>query len=721
MMLALLLTALMFQGPAVRGVVLDSTGAPVAAAAVTVTANDRSVSTTTAADGRWTVTLPAAADEIAVRVSAPGFAVVLSKERALNAELKTELRPERIAEQITVSAESAAARLSIDSSVTSIDRSSIATAPALRLDDQLRQVPGFSLFRRTSSAVANPTTQGVTLRGLSASGASRTLVVSDEVPLNDPFGGWVYWDRIPLAALQRVDVLRGGSGDIHGNDALGGVIKLTTRTTKGAEAWFDGGSLGSGRASLYGGMANANMHAGASAEHLTTDGYVVVAPESAGTIDVPADSKATSSMGWVGTTHGTFEVTARGGYFDENRGNGTPAQLNTTITRWGGATAHGALGGGIWEARGDYSATNYHQTFSAVAAGRASERLTAVQWVGGTGGGFGVSWLRQAARVEGLIAYSSRYARANLDEGSFSLTNVPSAITRTRAKQRGDGVIGQVRFIANTRLSLDAGMRADYWRLTNLAAPSDATKVSFFEPRVGATMLFTPETTLRVTWLSGFRTPTMNELYRSFRVGNTVTNANALLGPEESMGPEVAFTMRRDRWTARAIGYATWLDGAVYNRTISSSPTAIVRERTNGDARTFGSELELEWRATRELSVTTAWAFNNATFTAGELDGKRVPQVPKASGSIGMRALFGAFSGTATFRLIGMQYDDDRNDFELAAGSLVDARAGWRLARRVELFGAVENAFDEEIDTGRTPIRTVGAPRLWRGGLTVRY
>ena len=54
--------------------------------------------------------------------------------------------------------------------------------------------------------------------------------MADDVPLNDPFGAWVYWDRVPVVALQRVDVIRGASGDIHGNDALGGVIRLTTRT-----------------------------------------------------------------------------------------------------------------------------------------------------------------------------------------------------------------------------------------------------------------------------------------------------------------------------------------------------------------------------------------------------------------------------------------------------------------------------------------------------------
>ena len=59
--------------------------------------------------------------------------------------------------------------------------------------------------------------------------------------------------------------------------------------------------------------------------------------------------------------------------------------------------------------------------------------------------------------------------------------------------------------------------------------------------------------TLRLSWLTGFRTPTMNELYRGFRVGNTNTQANAALKAEESHGPEAAFTMRRDRWTGRAV------------------------------------------------------------------------------------------------------------------------------------------------------------------------
>ena len=720
MMITALLVAALLQSPSASGVVVDSTGAPVRGAVVTVTSNGSVSSATTAEDGKWTASTPAGADTVNVRVSASGFSLLERVVKLPAVALTLELRPAAIAEQITVSGDASPARLAIESSVTTLDRATIAEAPALRLDDQLRTVPGFSLFRRTSSAVANPTTQGVTLRGLSASGASRTLVVADDVPLNDPFGAWVYWDRIPIAALQRVDVLRGSSGDVHGNDALGGVIRLTTRTTRGAELWIDGGAARSARVSGYAAMSPGAWMAGLSAERLTTEGYRVVAPEVRGPIDVNADSRATSTLGWFGGGRGGVHGTMRGGYFDEDRGNGTPAQLNTTITRWGGGSAHGFVGGGVWEARGDVSGTSYHQTFSAVAAGRATERLTNLQWVGATGGGVGLSWIRQGPRFEGLVAYNGRVARADLDEAAFSLAGVLGPVARTRAKQRGDGAMGQLRFAASSKVSLDAGMRIDYWRLENLDGSSGSRRISFFQPRAGVTFVTGEGQTLRASWLSGFRTPTMNELYRGFRVGNTTTTANALLEPEKSSGPEIAYTLRRDRWTGRAIFYATRLDGAIYNRTITSTPTAITRQRDNGDARTVGSELELEVRATRGVSLTTAWAFNDATFTSGELDGRRVPQVPRASGSFGIRAAAGAFAAAANVRLIGEQFDDDRNDFVLGRGSLVDARAGWRWTSRVELFAAVENGFDEELDTGRTPIRTVGGPRLWRAGITLR-
>ena len=98
-----------------------------------------------------------------------------------------------------------------------------------------------------------------------------------------------------------------------------------------------------------------------------------------------------------------------------------------------------------------------------------------------------------------------------------------------------------------------------------------------------------------------------------------------------------------------------------------------------------------------------------------------MPQVPRASGSIGVRAGRGPWSASLGVRLFGEQFDDDVNQFTLRAGSLTDARAAWRLSRRAEIFGAIENAFDNEIDTGKTPLRTIGAPRQSRAGVIVKF
>ena len=95
-----------------------------------------------------------------------------------------------------------------------------------RLDEALGSVPGFSLFRRTSSLGANPTTQGVSLRGIAGSGASRALVTLDGVPQNDPFGGWVIWTGLPPEAISGATLVRGAGAGPYGAGALTGVVAL---------------------------------------------------------------------------------------------------------------------------------------------------------------------------------------------------------------------------------------------------------------------------------------------------------------------------------------------------------------------------------------------------------------------------------------------------------------------------------------------------------------
>ena len=126
----------------------------------------------------------------------------------------------------------------IADSVRVLDRGELAATPAATVDGVLRGVPAFSLFRRSDSFSANPTAQGVSLRGIGPSGVSRTLVLLDGVPFNDPFGGWVYWTRVPMENVDRIEIVEGPSSNLYGNYAMGGVINLISQTGE-----VEGGSV----------------------------------------------------------------------------------------------------------------------------------------------------------------------------------------------------------------------------------------------------------------------------------------------------------------------------------------------------------------------------------------------------------------------------------------------------------------------------------------------
>src|SRR5262249_40733911 len=110
-------------------------------------------------------------------------------------------------------------------------------------------------------------------------GASRSLVLADGVPLNDAFGGWIYWDKIPQVAVDRVEVQRGSGSDLYGADAVGGVVQILTvrpgrRTVR---ALAEGGNLGTGRVSLLGGGRLQSWTYTAAGEWFTNTGYIPVA------------------------------------------------------------------------------------------------------------------------------------------------------------------------------------------------------------------------------------------------------------------------------------------------------------------------------------------------------------------------------------------------------------------------------------------------------------
>ena len=189
---------------------------------------------TTGPDGRFTVDAPETGP-LTVVVRAGGFAEkTMQVPAAPTGDLDVVLAPATLLETVIVTPTRTEQRLGdMPASVSVVTSQEIEASPALVADDVLRQVPTFSLFRRTSSLVAQPTTQGVSLRGIGPSGQSRTLVLLDGIPFNDPFGGWVYWTRVPLVSVDRIEMTEDTTSSLYGNYAMGGVINIiTSRPTR---------------------------------------------------------------------------------------------------------------------------------------------------------------------------------------------------------------------------------------------------------------------------------------------------------------------------------------------------------------------------------------------------------------------------------------------------------------------------------------------------------
>jgi vitamin B12 transporter len=169
--------------------------------------------------------------------------------------------------------------------------------PSRRLDVALQQVPTLQLFRRSSSASASQTAQGLTLRGLGGNAASRVLVTLDGVPQNDLFAGWVAFVPLSATALESATVAPGSGGArLFGGAASAGQVALQS-------------ALGDTRLLLRGGSREAldsavqvALPAGGGSfslfgSHVRGAGHLLVDPARAGPADVPARFRQSAAGG----------------------------------------------------------------------------------------------------------------------------------------------------------------------------------------------------------------------------------------------------------------------------------------------------------------------------------------------------------------------------------------------------------------------------------------
>lgn len=734
----------------VDGAVRDSSSASIAAAQVELHAGSYSASTTTDSSGAFAFDhVPA--DSGTVVVNARGFdplEKVWSAATGNHAHLEITLVPSAVNQSIIVTATRSQTLLSdVPLSDIQLTRSEVQAIPALTLDDTLRQIPGFSLFRRSSSRTANPTAQGVSLRGLGASGSSRALVLEDGIPLNDPFGAWVYWDRVPRESISDIEIAQEGSSSLYGSDALGGVIQVLTRPPEPAGISLETsyGNQNSPELSVWGGAQKNGWETTFGGQVFNTDGYILTPKNQRGSVDIPAGVTDATADLMVGRKIGDDSlIFARGWYFNETRGNGTPDQINNTRIGEGALGANLNLGSaGSLTLRAYGEAERYNQTFSSVATDRNSESLTDVQGVPSQGIGGSAVWSRAVGKRQTLVAGVDDHQEIGHSNEVIFNSGTNLRDTFTGGHQNTVGVFGEDLIQIAPRWLLSVSARYDHWSNTDafflcnpIAGTCPANTIfpdrtyNAFSPRLTLQHQFNSNVSWNASIYRAFRAPTLNELYRSFRQGNTLTNANPNLRSEELTGGDASLAVNgfQHKLEARGTFFFNEIIDPVANVTLSSTPTLITRERENlGRTRSPGFELDGTAHFTRELSLSVGYQYVDAVVTSfpdatPSLVGLWVAQVPHNVLTFQGRYLNPSrINISVNGRMVGKQYDDDQNMFPLGRFFVLDAMAWRTIGHGVELFTAAENLFNVKYATAATPVTQLGLPITARFGLRFEW
>ena len=721
---------------AIDGVVLDPERRPVPGARVTLTLAGARRVVLTGGDGRFLLR-PPAAGEARLLIEAAGFPPADLTVPLGGSDL--DLPPVVLAQptysdEVVVTAAGTETRLGeTAASMVTLSPDHLWAAGPTTIDAALRQVPGFALFRRSGSRTANPTSQGVMLRGMGASGASRTVVLDDGVPLNDAFGGWVYWARVPRAALGRVEILRGGGSDLHGSAGVGGVVQIFRNVDPAALLEASYGSRSTPDGSAAGRLRHGEWSLASSAEAFRTDGYVAVARDERGPIDTAVASRHSAfDVALERAPSPALRAFVRGAYFEESRENGTPFQRNDTRLRQLSAGLDARAGADGFVVRAWTADETFDQTFSSVTVNRAAERPTRAQRVPSSSAGLSGRWSRAAPGGRLWVAGGELSGvKGETDERVLGTAGEP--LESAGGRQWKAALFASSLMPIGPRVRVAGGVRYDAWRnergrLTagGVTTPLADRGEGALSPRLSLLVQATPRVSIAASAYRGFRAPTLNELYRSFRVGNALTVANEKLAAERMGGVEAGTLVTfSDRARLRANLFWMDLDRTVANVTLSVRPDLITRQRRNlGRARSRGLELDAEARLRRAWAVSFGYLFSDATvreFAADtSLEGLRLPQVPRHAASLQLRYDGAEAAAGVQARWTGVQFDDDQNRLPLRGFLTLDAEARKPIGRRLEAFLGGENLTGVRYDIGRTPVRTVGAPRSLRAGLRLR-
>jgi len=620
----------------------------------------------------------------------------------------------------------------LPASVTVLTAEDIARSSARTLPELLSEQVGISMIDLYGN---NAALASVDLRGFGVTGPQNTLILVDGRRIGDIDLSGVQWPAVPIASIERVEVLRGSGAVPYGDGASAGVINIVTRSplAQGRRLELTGraGSLNTREAQLRGGIAEADFGMNASVHRYTSDGYRAN--------NRNEQENGTLNLRW-GLGEGALDL--RFGvdrqnlrlpgartvqpsigldeYASDRRGTRTPLDYASRDGARAGATFMTRIGdaeltlGLDWRTKDQRSYYDqggfpiYRADLLEVTSLAPRVRIPfgsgAVRH-GITVGFDGTAWRYDSRRSDSPdnVNLPVNRVRASVDSNALYVRDL---VDVGEATQLSIGVRGErIAYDTTDTLNPAAPGASPF----NTAAPPARETQTQRAWELGVRRRLSAQWAVFARAGRSYRFVNVDEIYEFDAAGSSEFQ---ILRPQHARTLETGAQWRTGAASARLALFRTNIRDEIHLDPFSTG----VGNTNLPPSRRQGVELDGRWQASRALILHAGYAYTDARFLEGtlpggafaigtdlELAGRRVPLVPRHKLNVGFSAELAAqtrLSGTLT--AVSSQYMD--NDEPNTLGTMIPAYrvADVKLAQAFpwgRLALAVNNLFDERYYT----------------------
>jgi iron complex outermembrane receptor protein len=593
--------------------------------------------------------------------------------------------------------------LDVPANVTVIDAAAIARSGAASVPELLRREAGLFVTNTTT----NPEGFSVEARGFQNGGGNgcRTLVLIDGRRANEADTGCADWTFVTLRDIERIEIVRGPGSAAYGDNALGGVIAITTKRP-GADGGTSG-ELGAGGGSWHSGAVDGAVRSsfgalgvGVAASWARSDGFRTRSDYDAhdGKLDLRYDLGELGSASLV-ARYGSNERSRPGAIFVPY-GTRDGEQASPDLSR--GADRERSITGEL--------ALTLPGEISLRATPHWSRTRAVDDSLFSPGTPFEFPFhFEDEQRSSGIDLQLSHDFDAHgralrvLGGGEFRREDYTdsSDFAANVAKRDVWGLFAQLEATLADDWLLSAGVRYDETSLRgriSAAIPgcSALTLRCHFDdhewsPRVALTWRFAEPGALWASYAEGFRFPNLNEAFGAFGFSPS-------LAPEHSKGFELGAKWRAERWRGTAVFHRANVDDEIFFEPDAPNPVppGFPGININVDrVRHQGVELSGAIDLLPSLELYATYTFDDVVVRAANavvgFAGQQLPITPKHRGNLGLRArLPHGFEASVDALYVGerrVANDVSSPGHLLPSYATYQARVGWtrELARGVAL------------------------------------